>query len=118
MPTKVSSGIITSIAASRGMTRAWNGLTPITCMASTSWFIRIEPISAANEDAERPGQQDGGDQHRQFAQHRHGDQLHGEHPGPELGQQIGAQEGDDGADEEVGHGDDRQGVEARTAPPG
>ena len=54
MPTKVSSGIMMTMAASRGMTRAWNGLTPITCMASTSWVMRMEPISAAKDEAERP----------------------------------------------------------------
>ena len=26
----------------------------MTCMASTSWFIRMEPISAAKAEAERP----------------------------------------------------------------
>ena len=39
--------------------------------------------------------------------------MHSEYARAELGQQIGPQEGDDGADEEVGHGDDRDGVQPR-----
>ena len=54
MAMKVSSGVIASMARKRGTTSAWKGSTPITRMASTSWFIRMAPISAAKEEAERP----------------------------------------------------------------
>ena len=54
MATKVSSGIMVSMATKRGTTRASNGSTPMVCMASTSWFIFIAPISAAKDEAERP----------------------------------------------------------------
>ena len=43
-----------SRATYRGSTRASNGSTPMTCMASISWFIFIDPISAAKLEAERP----------------------------------------------------------------
>ena len=57
------------------------------------------------------GQQQGGDQHVELAQHRDADQLDGEHLGPELAQQVGAQQADHRADEEGGDGDDRDGVQ-------
>jgi hypothetical protein len=82
-------------------------------MASISWFIFIEPISAAKTGGRAAGQQDGGDQDVELAQHRDADQLDREHLGPELGQQVGAQQGHDGADEEGGDRHDRDGVQAR-----
>ncbi len=54
MATNTSSGIMNSMAANRGRISASNGSTPITCMASTSWFIFIAPSSAAKEDEDRP----------------------------------------------------------------
>ena len=52
--TNVSSGMVMIMAMKRGSTSASKGSTPITCMASTSWFIFIEPSSAAKAEADRP----------------------------------------------------------------
>ena len=54
MPIKVNRGVIVKRARNRGSTSASNGSTPMTCMASTSWFIFMAPSSAAKLEADRP----------------------------------------------------------------
>ena len=58
MPTRsensVSSGVISTAAMMRGVTRKRTGLKPIVVRASTSWLTRIVPISAAKAAPERP----------------------------------------------------------------
>ena len=50
----MSSGVISSAAMMRGVTRKRTGSRPIVVSASTSWLTVIVPISAANAAPERP----------------------------------------------------------------
>jgi hypothetical protein len=47
MATKASSGNMICMAMKRGTTRASKGSTPMTSMASISWFIFMAPSAAA-----------------------------------------------------------------------
>ena len=52
--TKVSSGVITTIAITRGATSTSIGFRPSVCIASISWRIFIVPICAVKDEFVRP----------------------------------------------------------------